>query len=248
MSTSTPSLLNDLSLFLNFIDAETTKTKKLKSNSFEKLVFKKIALTTVPLRYKALEKNMTSPHFVGQYISKKGATRIAFFKETPVSKLTRYYMRKGLYIKSYAACLNAFKRIYTILKTSRSPATIEKLGGYSPVVGFVQHIEKFLNPQILTGWFAKSFRQAYTIKCITPTKLQKKHVKKKFIVQHSIVHPYGRVNLALKNAHFFTEEQPRRVFEERIFLALCDGLFKYRNGVLAKRRLKMYNKVLRGMK
>lgn len=78
---------------------------------------------------------------------------------------------------------------------------------------------------------------------MTP-KQYKKRRKTNFSVQLITVHPQARVNIALRSFHFFTEEQQRLQFDQRIFFSLVDGLFKYKSGAFQQRRTRLYKLAL----
>ena len=50
----------------------------------------------------------------------------------------------------------------------------------------------------------------------------------------------ARLSQALRTLHFFTEDQKYAHFEERIFFALVDAIFKYKKGAMYVRKLHAY--------
>lgn len=98
---------------------------------------------------------------------------------------------------------------------------------------------------MLVHWLGIKGRQTFTLKCFFTPKKKKRRLKRRFTIKLVTVHSKARVNTALKAVHFLTEEQSRRAFEERIFLTLLDGLFKYKDGLLQKRRLYTYRAAIR---
>ena len=91
---------------------------------------------------------MQHKDFKGQYFLKE-PQKIKPFREMPLSKLVRYYMRKGCYLKSYAACLKALQELFFILSQNPTLHTFERLGGYSPLAGEFLQSRRFYNPQLL---------------------------------------------------------------------------------------------------
>ena len=166
------------------------------------------------------------------------------FKDMPLNKLVRYFMRQGRHQTTYKYCLKAFSELYGILLRDSSLATFDRLGGYSPVAGEFLQSQRFYNPNALIYWLAWKSRQTFALKCFATPKQQKKRRKTDFSVSLITVHPQARVNIALRSFHFFTEEQQRMQFDQRIFFSLLDGLFKYKNGLFQKRRARLYKLAL----
>lgn len=90
------------------------------------------------------------PNFKGQYTHKKRA-QLPPFKDMPLNKLVRYFMRQGRHQTAYKHCLKAFSALYTIILKDASLQTFDRLGGYSPVAGEFLQSNRFYNPNTLVS-------------------------------------------------------------------------------------------------
>jgi hypothetical protein len=93
-----------------------------------------------------IDLKMAAKNFKGCF-TQKNTRALTPFRDTPLNKLVRYYMKQGRHLTSYKACLKAFRELYFILSQNLSLQTFDQLGGYSPLAGEFLQTNRFFNPQ-----------------------------------------------------------------------------------------------------
>ena len=149
-------------------------------------------------------------------------------------------MKDGLQTKAQGRALEALSNLYEIMLAKPDHERIMQLGGYSPAVGHLIYAAFMHNPNNLLSWVAKQHSQTYAYKCFYTTKGIRKRTKVRQNVRCVHIPREARLSQALRMLHFFTEDQKYDHFEERIFFALVDTIFKYKAGTLYVRKLHAY--------
>ena len=149
-------------------------------------------------------------------------------------------MKEGLHAKAQGQALEALANLYEIMLNRPDHDLIMRLGGYSPAVGHLIYAAFMHNPNNLLGWLAKQHAQSYAYKCFYTPKAIRKRTKVRQTVRCIHVPKEARLSQALRNLHFFTEDQKYNVLAERIFSALVESIFKYKKGALYLRKLHAY--------
>ena len=181
-----------------------------------------------------------SQTFKGEYARRVGASRANLAKESPFNKLVRYYMKEGMHAKAQGQVLEALANLYEIMLSRPDHELIMRLGGYSPAVGHLIYAVFMHNPNNLLSWIAKQHSQTYAYRCFYTPKAIRKRTKVRQTVRCVHVPKEARLSQALRNLHFFTEDQKYNAIAERIFSALVETIFKYKKGTLYIRKLHAY--------
>lgn len=198
----------------------------------------------IDYRYYLATKTLSEKEFRGQYAIKSGSKKALGFKNTPLLKLVAYYMKQGKQTQAQSFVLEAFQEIYTIILKNPNLDTFNILGGYSPLAGELLQSWKFYNPHNVLHWCAWKSRQTFMFKCFNTPKRYRRLLKTKYQIKLVSIHSDARVMMVLRHLHFFTEEQDSRAFAIRIFLSLTNALFKYKQGLFQKRRVRTYQLAL----
>lgn len=205
-------------------------------------------LNQLYFKWKKIKEIKKKNHYFGQYTLVNGSNTINTLKDNSTSKLVRYSISKGMYIKAYKSLLLAMRHIYKLTLYGKSESIKTIFGGYSPVLSYLMCTTFMFNTTTILTWASKSISQIFIFKCFKTTKYLKKRTKKQYSLKTLYLNRKFRLNNALKRIAFFFETRKYNKLPSRIFFALGDVFFLYKNGELYKRKLLIYKKVFSNLK
>lgn len=220
------------------INADVLWLPNVGNNKFNQLYFK----------WKKIKEVKQKNHYFGQYSLSKGNGTINILKDNATSKFVKYSINKGMYIKAYKNFLIAMRQIYKLTLYDKSETVKVIFGGYSPVLSYLMCTTFMFNTTTILNWASKSISQIFIFKCFKASKYLKKRTKKKYSLKALYLNRRFRLNNALKRISFFVETRKYNNLSSRIFFALGDVFFLYKNGELYRKKLLIYKKVFNTLK